>query len=671
MFRLSRYFAITSFIGIAAAVVALSLFYRELAFQSAIDHEARANAALSKVFASGFWPDVASFLAAAPSIPQAELRTRPEIAILRAKILGAFSELDIVKVKIYTPDGLTAFSTDPSQIGEDQSANPGFRSALSGAVSSSYTSRDSFDTFDRHVVHRDLVSSYVPVRNADLAPVDAVFEIYSDVTPLLAQIGAAQWRAGSGVVAFLAVLYAFLVIVARRADRIVSAREAEARKRHEATLRHQAHHDELTGLPNRTNLMARLDDAIKLARRSGKPLAVMSLDLDRFKDVNDSFGPKVGDRLLRIVGERLKTCLRETDTVARLGGDEFTVILLDLARAEHAAEVAAKLNEAVTRPAYVIDGQEFMVTTSIGISVHPDDGADVDVLLKKAEAALSFAKAAGSATYRFYTPEMTAQAVKSVALDQDLRRALERHEFRLHYQPLFDALSERIVGAEALIRWQHPERGFVSPMEFIPLAEARGLIGPIGEWAFNEACRQGQAWHDAGLPNIPIAVNVSPTQLRDRTFINGVARSLRDGKFAPAAGHLEITESGAMERGEDTINMLREFKAMGLGLSVDDFGTGYSSLSHLKRMPIDKLKIDRSFVTGLPGDGDDAAIVTAILDMAKALKLKVVAEGVETRGQLEFLRAKGCDTIHGYLFSKPLAPDDFMALARQQPALAA
>ncbi|MSO54067.1 MAG: EAL domain-containing protein [Rhodospirillales bacterium] len=293
------------------------------------------------------------------------------------------------------------------------------------------------------------------------------------------------------------------------------------------------------------------------------------------------------------------------------------------------------------------------------------------MLLKKADAALSFAKAAGGATYRFYTPEMTAQAVKAVALDRDLRQALQRHEFRLHYQPLYDALSERIVGAEALIRWQHPERGFVSPMDFIPLAEARGLIGPIGEWAFNEACRQGQAWRKAGLPNIPIAVNVSPAQLRDRTFINGGARSLRDGKCAPNAGHLEITESGAMERGEETIGMLREFKAMGLGLSVDDFGTGYSSLSHLNRMPIDKLKIDRSFVKGLPGDGDDAAIVTAILDMAKALKLKVVAEGVETRAQFDFLKANGCDKIQGYLFGKPLAPDDFMALARQQRALAA
>ena len=431
--------------------------------------------------------------------------------------------------------------------------------------------------------------------------------------------------------------------------------------RAEEQVRHMAHHDALTELPNRMLLHDRIGQAITQSQRNRDVLALLFIDLDRFKLVNDSLGHAVGDRLLQAVAERLGACMRVSDTIARIGGDEFVVLLCGLVQPEDARQVAQKVIDSLAEPV-TIDGQELKITPSIGICAYPHDGDDVETLMRNADTAMYYAKQMGRNNCQFFTQAMNDAAQHRLQMENDLRHAVERGEFILHFQPLINLKSGAIAGFEALVRWEHPQRGMIPPSEFITAAEDTGLIGPLGEWVLREACARGRAWDEAGYPPLQVAVNCSAQQFRRESFVETVHRTLGETGFPAARLELELTESVILERSEEVIACFKALDDMGVGISIDDFGTGYSSLSYLKRLAIHQLKIDQSFVRDISSDPEDAAIVSAIIAIAHSLGLQVVAEGVETAEQLAFLRSLGCDMAQGYLFSKPLTADAFARL---------
>jgi diguanylate cyclase (GGDEF)-like protein len=426
---------------------------------------------------------------------------------------------------------------------------------------------------------------------------------------------------------------------------------------------HSAEHDFLTGLPNRMLLNDRVGQAVALAKRHMRKVAVLFLDLDGFKHINDSLGHPVGDKLLQSIAIRLVDCVRGSDSVSRQGGDEFVVLLLDLEHAEDAAVTARRILEAVALP-HCIDQHDLHVTASIGVSVYPDDGSDADTLIKNADTAMYQAKENGRRSFQFFKPAMNVRAVERQFIEEGLRRALEQRELVLHYQPKVNLMTGAITGAEALIRWTHPTRGPIAPVDFIPVAEECGLILPIGAWVLREACVQARTWMDAGLPVTSMAVNVSAMEFRDKNFLEGLFATLRETGLDPSFLELELTESVLMKRVEFTASILQALRKRGVLVAVDDFGTGYSSLSYLRKFPVDALKIDQSFVRQISTAGDDTAIVKAIIGMARSLKLRVIAEGVETLEEVAFLRAYRCDEAQGYYFSRPVPAQQFAMLLR-------
>lgn len=435
--------------------------------------------------------------------------------------------------------------------------------------------------------------------------------------------------------------------------RVWSFRDITKRKQTEERLNYLASFDALTDLPNRTLFYDRLGQATARARWHKRWVAVLFLDLDRFKVINDTLGHAIGDLLLKAAAVRLTGSIREGDTVARLGGDEFVLILDDLAQPQDTSKVAQKILDALSDP-FDLEGRELFITASIGIALWPEDGEDPETLLKNADIAMYRAKEQGRNACQLYSPALNAKASERLTLENALRHALEREELLLLYQPKVDLATGKIIGLEALVRWKHPQWGLVSPADFIPLAEETGLIVPIGEWVLWTACAQNKAWQEAGFPPIRIAVNLSARQFNKQNFAEMVARLLGEVGLDPQYLELELTESIIMKNAESTMTMLQELDAMGVELTVDDFGTGYSSLSYLKRFPVHTLKIDRSFVRNLTTDPEDVAIVTAIITLAHTLHLKVIAEAVETVEQLALLRSLECDQMQGYLFSRPL-----------------
>jgi diguanylate cyclase (GGDEF)-like protein/PAS domain S-box-containing protein len=426
-------------------------------------------------------------------------------------------------------------------------------------------------------------------------------------------------------------------------------------------LTHSAHHDFLTDLPNRILLNDRLTHAIAAARRDRRKLAVLFLDLDGFKHINDSLGHAIGDKLLKAIGERLLAAVRKSDTVSRQGGDEFVVVLSSIAQSEDAALSVTKIIASIIAP-YSIDLHDLHVNVSVGISIYPDDGADAEALIQNADNAMYHAKEHGSNNCHFFNEEMNVQAVRRQFLEARLHRALERHEFVLNYQPIINLKSGQVTGVEALIRWRHPERGLIPPAEFIPIAETCGLIVPIGRWVLREACMQAREWQDAVLPHIRVGVNISSVEFRDKNFLANLRAILNETGLAPCHLELELTESVLMQHVDSTAHVLGELSAMGVHLAVDDFGTGYSSLSYLSQFPINSLKIDKSFVQQITSEHHDAPIINAVINMGRSLRQRVTAEGVETREQLAFLQSQGCDEGQGYYFSYPVVAEQFAKL---------
>ncbi len=451
-----------------------------------------------------------------------------------------------------------------------------------------------------------------------------------------------------------------------------TVQDTTEREKAESQIRLLAYYDGLTGLPNRERFKEQAERAMSAAQRGGTKMALIYIDLDHFKRINDTLGHTAGDTVLRGVAKALTNIVRGTDIVAkvdaetsvssslaRLGGDEFTIMLTGLSRSESAARVAKRILQALSRPLR-IDDREYVVTGSMGIAVYPDDGADVDLLLRNADIAMYAAKEDGRNNYRFFSEEMNARMLERLAIESDLRKALERDELLLHYQPQVESLTGKVVAFEALVRWEHPTKGMVPPFEFIHIAEETGLIIPLGEWVMRAACEQATSWHRAGYAEMRVSVNIASQQLTESDLVATVQKVLESTGLDGAHLEFELTESSLMSDVETTTQTLWNLKKIGLSLAVDDFGTGYSSMNYLKRFPLDALKIDRSFVRDLNVDANDAAIAKAVIALAKALDLSTIAEGVEEEEQLAFLRALGCDLIQGYYFSRPMPADEII-----------
>jgi diguanylate cyclase (GGDEF)-like protein len=669
-FRLTRYFSSASLVGIVVVMACLVWTYRELTLQHLIEHESRSNADLTRGFSNDVWEGFRPFVLASRGHSRAQLLADPAQKRMRDEVQRQMKGLNIAKIKIYNTDGLTVFSTDERQIGEDKSSNEGFRGALAGAVVSAITYRDKFDAFEGVLNKANLIYSYIPVRAAPQLEPEGVFEVYSDVTALLERQRQAQWQVAGVVLGLLAALYLFLYMVVRKADAVIVGQEKERAKR-EAEIRHQAHHDTLTGLANRTYFTERLEESLSHAKRYGHTGALMFIDLDRFKIVNDSLGHNAGDMLLRVVAERIRGCLRNTDLLFRIGGDEFTVILPELAAPQDAAHLARRIIAAVSAPAALYE-HEVKVGATIGIAVYPGDGDDADLLVKNADAAMYNAKQAGRGTHAFYRAAMNEHALARLGLEADLHKAFRDGEFALYYQPRLDAATRKVVAVEALLRWNSPTRGLVGPNDFISVLEEAGMMQIVGEWVLRTACTQQHRWVTEGLAPLRISVNVSARQFQNPNFALTVGRVLKDTGASPGCIELELTESLLVTQPQQALASLKALKALGVRTSIDDFGIGYSSLSYLRHFAVDCLKIDRSFVREVSTNPRDRAVATAIIRLAEALGISVVAEGVETTAQAAFFTDVKCDELQGFLFCKPQPAEQmkaFLSAASAQHAI--
>ena len=666
MLNLLRYSQLLALAVLIAVVVALSMLYRGLVFDAMVEAESHASVALTKTFANAVWPAHAEFVKRAASLDRATLAGRPEIASLEHELRRLADGLPVVKVKIYDLNGLTVFSTDARQIGEDKLSNPGYQRARAGYAASNLTYRERFDTWEGELAERHILATYVPVHVYEAAPVEAVLEVYTDITELVARMERSQWTILAAVLGGMAAVYLAMQLMLARYHRLLREQERE-RAAQEERIRYQAYHDSLTGLPNRASFAEHLDEAMRRAKRAGWPLALLFLDLDNFKRVNDSLGHDAGDRLLRVAAERIRRAVREADMLFRMGGDEFTVLLEDVRGPEEAAMVSSRVLEAMAEPLQ-LQHHEISVTASIGIALYPRDDVVAERLLKSADTAMYRAKELGRNRYAFFAPEMNERVESQILVEAALRRGLKNHEFVLHFQPRVSVASGRATGAEALLRWRHPEWGLVEPARFVPLLEETGMVVPVGAWVLAEACRQARSWQDAGLPPLRVSVNLSSRQFRSETLLESVSEALRASRLQPQMLELELTESLLVENVEHAMGVMGKLKAIGTAISIDDFGTGYSSLGYLKRFPIDSLKIDKSFVRDIATSPKDAAIVKAISALARSLGIGLIAEGVEEAWQAEFLRGRHCTEMQGFLFSRALPPEQMVeALSRAYP----
>ena len=692
-FRLTRYFSLLSLVLIVLAGVALGWSARYQATEQITHMAQRHNEDMSRVFINALWPDFADLVRESEGQPADLLRAEVARRGLAQKTVALMKSSNITKVKLYNLSGLTVFSSSPAQIGESKKDNAGLRIALVGSPNSELTHRNQFDAFEGSMAEVDLIASYVPVRT-DQGITD-VMELYQNVTPFIAELDQVLFDVVLAGAAVMLLLYVAQLMVVRFAQNLLLIQERQLlvanqeldarvesrtrqlaqanaqlegevmeRRRAETRLDHLAHHDPLTNLPNRLMFAEHLQRSIANAERHMRRIAVLFIDLDRFKEINDTMGHTVGDELLVEVAKRLGANLRNGDLLARLGGDEFVCVLENLDAPEEAARVAEKLIGHMAQK-FSLRSHDFSISASIGISLYPDDGADTDNLLRSADTAMYQAKKMGRNTHHFYTPEMTQHARERVRLERLLRQAIANNELEVHYQIKMSAGPDpRPCGAEALVRWTSPELGAVPPVRFIPIAEETGFIVELGNWVLRTACQQAALWREQGLTLPKISVNLSVRQLERADVIHTVQSALHDFEWPAKALELEITESVIMHA-EDAISALERISALGVQLSVDDFGTGYSSLAYLKLLPIDTLKIDRSFVTGIGDSQGDESIIRAVIGMAKSMHLSTIAEGVETQQQLEFLQREGCEQIQGYLFGKPVCAAEFLELWSQ------
>ena len=707
MIKLLRYFSITSLIAIVSVAAMLGLFYRQVAVDDLVKLGESKNVALTRAFANSLWSEVAPLLDSDSSLSADELRARPETTELLQAVTEQMDGLSVIKVKIYNLDGLTVFSTEASQIGDDKSANEGFLSAVSGQAVSELTHRDTFSAFEGMIEDRDVISSYVPIQlGGNTNPIMGVFEVYDDVTPLLESIKVTQRSVTSGVALILALLYTVLFFIVKRAEGIINdyqlelkLRERELRKGQNALelrvaerttdlreandhlqleiiqrqqvedqLVHNANYDSLTNLPNRTMFIERLGRALERAkRRSSYMFAVLFLDLDGLKMINDSLGHSSGDQLLTEFARRLENILRPPDTIARFGGDEFTILLEDIEDISDTLRVADRVQEILALP-FTQNGKELFSSVSIGIAMSVAGYDQPDDILRDADIAMYRAKSKGGGRHEVFNQSMHTKAVKRLQLETELHRAIEQEQFRVYYQPIVSLEDGKITAFEALVRWEHPERGLILPIEFIPIAEETGMIIDIDWIVMREACSQMSALQKESPASRSwlMTVDISVKHLSRKGFVEQIDQIIAETGLDPSSLGLEITESALIDDDETTISNLSKLNARGFQLHLDDFGTGYSSLGYLHRFSIDTLKIDRSFVGRIGVDGESSDIVHTVVKLAHNMGMRVIAEGIETEDQLAKLREFDCKYGQGFLFSKPVASLKMAVLAAEE-----
>ena len=689
MFNLSRYFSTLSLILIGLAAGLLGLMYREVSVHQMTTLAEDRNVAMAQVFENALGGPLNGLMAASIGKDASMLQESEASKEMQASVMALMRGTAVVKVKIYNRLGVTIFSTEPAQIGENRLDNPGFKAALGGNVISELTHRNSMDTFEGGRSDIDLLASYIPI-TGEGKTVEGVFELYQDVTPFMSSFRRMLWIVTAVVAGVFAVLYLMQLLVVRRAhgilhdqaERLEAARstleiqvdartqelrrtnrqlegEVAERRQAESKLNYLAYHDPLTGLANRRYFLERLEASLNDAAEKNSRLAILFIDLDQFKQVNDSLGHGVGDELLVSVAAALCEHVRLIDMIARLGGDEFICVMESVRSDEEVAMLAQEVIAAFDSP-FRIAGHDLFLSASVGISVFPNDGVSVGDLLRNADTAMYRAKDLGRGHYHFYTPEMTRDAQERIKIEMLLRRALDSGELSVHLQPQVDASSGRLVGAEALVRWDSPELGSVPPTRFIPLAEESGIIIALGTWVLRETCRQVMKWTASGFELPQVSVNLSVKQLERPEFVDTLLEILDETGIEPSRLKLEITESVVMAV-DDAFSLLDRLRKIGISLALDDFGTGYSSLSYLKMLPVQQLKIDRSFVIGIGTNPEDEAIIRSVMALAQSLDFEVVAEGVETAEQAAFLSASGCHQLQGFLHGSAVAPAEFRA----------
>ena len=689
MFNLSRYFSTLSFILIVLAAGVLGPLYQKISLNQLQALAESRNLAMAQVFRNTLQAQLATLISQTVGRDQAPQGQDEAIQGLRASVYDLLRETSVIRLRIYNRLGNTVFSTEAGQLGESRLDSEGFRSAIRGATVSELSYRDHFQALIGGPVEVAVLATYIPIYGQDKA-VEGAFEIDLDVSPFVAQLHRSLWWVTAGIVGVFGALYMLQYLVVRRAQgiledqegRIKAARdtleiqvaartdelrrtnsqlegEIADRRKAQSKLNYLAYHDPLTGLANRRCFIERLEKSLEEAGRRRERLAVLFIDLDQFKQVNDSLGHGVGDELLVSVAARLSEHVRLMDMLARLGGDEF-ICLMEGVRGSYEVEVLAGEIIGAFETPFRLGDHELFLSASVGISLFPDDGESVLDLLRDADTAMYRAKLLGRGNFHFYTPEMTRDAQARIRMENLLRRALDNGELAVHLQPQIEASSGRLVGAEALVRWHSPELGEVMPMSFIPLAEDSGLIVGLGNWVLRETCRQMMSWQESGFDLPQVSVNLSVKQLERPEFIDTLTAILDETGLAPARLKLELTESVVMAM-DNSFALLERLRELGVGLALDDFGTGYSSLSYLKLLPVQQLKIDRSFVEGIGCNAGDEAIVRTVIELAGRLGFEVVAEGVETTQQAEFLAGLGCEQLQGYLHGRAVAPAEFRA----------
>lgn len=690
MFNLFRYFSTLSLILIGLAAGLLGVAYREISIHQLTTLAEDRNVAMVRVLENAHSEQLTALVASSLGRDAEMLREAPEARELQAGLGPLMRGTATVGVTLYNRLGVVVFSTDPERVGEVRPDASGLRAALAGTVVSDLIRQDSVGATGAHRSTRtDLLATWLPL-GAQGQAAEAVLEVQQDVGGFLASFRRSQWVVTGVLAAVFAVLFLMQLLVVRRAQRIlgeqsrsletarsslevqVDARTQELRRANrllegeiaerrqaESKLNYLAYHDPLTGLANRRYFVERLEKSLVEAARRDQRVAVLFIDLDQFKQVNDSLGHVIGDELLVSVATGLSEHVRLIDMIARLGGDEFICVMEAVRTDDEVATLAREVIAAFDQP-FRIGGHDLYLSTSIGISVFPNDGSSVGELLRNADTAMYRAKAMGRGHFQFYTPEMTREAQERIRIETHLRRALENGELEVHLQPQVDSRDGRLIGAEVLVRWHSLELGDVPPLRFIPIAEDTGMIIPLGNWVLREACRQVMAWEEGGFVLPQVSVNLSVKQLERPEFIETLEEILAETGLAPSRLKLEITESVVMAV-ENAFVLLDRLRRLGISLALDDFGTGYSSLSYLKMLPVQQLKIDRSFVIGIGRNSEDEAIIHSVMALANSLDFDVVAEGVETEEQARFLEESGCHHLQGWLHGRAVSPGEFRA----------
>lgn len=662
-FRLLRYFTLISLLTMVSSSLVFSTWFSHISSENLINNEERNNVALAKTLSRWIWPEYGSFLTSASKLAKEDLLKHPQLYTLDKTLMDHTASLGVLKIKIYDLDGYTAYSSDRSQVGASKKGRKSFELARSGQIVSKLAFRDKIYARKELIENRNVLSSYIPVQYGSSNKIVAVLEIYKDVSLLVQDISLTQKRFVTAVSSGLFILFAILFFVIRHADQIIRCYNQE-QQNHTARFEHQAYHDALTGLPNRVLLLDRLEHAMLHAQAENHLIAIMFIDLDRFKAINDSLGHNLGDELLIEISSRIKTCTRPADTVARLAGDEFIVILERLQTVDLAISFAERIINALSKPV-LLGSKKVNCTCSIGISLFPFEDDNSQTLIQKADIAMYNAKQRGRNNFHFYSTDLSKLPDRHLSLENELIQAIELNQFELYFQPKIDFKSMNMQGMEALLRWRHPEKGIIPPLDFIPVLEESGLINQVGQWVIEEACRKNKNWMDAGLPPLRVAVNISNVQLNQNDFADRVCNILEKTGLEAQYLELELTESGLLADVDSNIERFNKLRDKGITLALDDFGTGYSSLSYICRLPVDVIKIDKEFIHQISSDRQNRSVVTAILSFAHGLRLNIVAEGVETAEQLVFLNAMRCTTAQGYLLSRPLPANEFEELYRK------